>query len=188
MKARHTRRGKQYFAIYNTHTLTRWCKIKICLHKQTKASDPEERLVPSGHGDEQDESRDRVEPELCACFGGWLRLRCTSARLSGGRVLVSVLLSVVYVVGAPGSWCRGRGWGRVSGAGWVEGAGGLLGWINTVDTKGLGSRDLLFSSTLPSISLNPRPSPPPTFPPPSIPGSVSHFGWAGGIKGRYSRR
>lgn len=32
---------------------------------------------------------------------------------------------------------------------------GLFEWINTVDTKGLGSTDLLFSSTLPSISLNP---------------------------------
>lgn len=31
----------------------------------------------------------------------------------------------------------------------------MLGWINTVDTKGLGGRDLLFSSTLPSISFNP---------------------------------
>lgn len=37
----------------------------------------------------------------------------------------------------------------------VVGGLGMLGWINTVDTKGLGGRDLLFSSTLPSISLNP---------------------------------
>lgn len=39
----------------------------------------------------------------------------------------------------------------------MGGGGGLgtLKWINTVDTKGLGGRDLLFSSTLPSISLNP---------------------------------
>lgn len=51
---------------------------------------------------------------------------------------------------------------------------GLLGWINAVNTKGLGSRDLLFSSTLPSISLNPHPSPP-HFPPPSIPDAVLHF-------------
>lgn len=37
-----------------------------------------------------------------------------------------------------------------------EGGGlGTLGWINTVDTKGLGGRDLLFSPSLPSISLNP---------------------------------
>lgn len=37
----------------------------------------------------------------------------------------------------------------------VGGGLGLLGWINTIDTKGLASRDLLFSSNLPSISLNP---------------------------------
>lgn len=51
---------------------------------------------------------------------------------------------------------------------------GILRWINTVDTKGLGSRDLLFSSTVPSISLHSRPSSL-TFPPPSVAGSVSHF-------------
>lgn len=35
------RKEKQCFAISNTHTLTSWCKIKICLHKQTDASNPE---------------------------------------------------------------------------------------------------------------------------------------------------
>lgn len=43
----------------------------------------------------------------------------------------------------------------MSDEGWGGGGLGTLRWINTVDTKGLGGRDLLFSSTLPSISLNP---------------------------------
>lgn len=76
------------------------------------------------------------------------------------------------------------------GEGGVGGTGGSLGWINTVDTKGLGSRDLLFSSTLPSISLNPRPSPP-NFPPLPLSPVLSRTLRGGGgreIKGRYSRR
>lgn len=61
----------------------------------------------------------------------------------------------------PGLWCMNQGLregelfelvGRLM----VGGGGlGLLGWINTIDTKGLASRDLLFLSNLPSISLNP---------------------------------
>lgn len=193
MKARHTQRGKQYFAISNTHTLTRWCKIKICLHKQTKASDPEERLVPSGHGDEQDESRDTVEPELCACFWGRLRLRCTSAWMSGGRVLVSALLSVVYVVGAPGSWCRGRGWGRVSGAGWVK-----VGWgepgvrldgLTPSTQKDWGAEICCFHQPFPPFLLTPALLPL-TFPPSLYPRFCLALCGGGGreIKGRYSRR
>ena len=53
---------------------------------------------------------------------------------------------------AVGCLCVGSAWYMVQKReqregecyGWVEGPG-LLGWINTVDTKGLGSRDLLFS-------------------------------------------
>lgn len=102
--------------------------------------------------------------------------------------MVSVALWVVYVVGAPGIWCRSMGL-RDGEQSRGEG-GGLFRWINTVDTKGFGSRDLLFSSTLPSISLNPSlpPTPPPSphFPPPSIHGSVLHF--AEGKKGYWSGR
>lgn len=76
----------------------------------------------------------------------------------------------------------GSAWYVVQKQGLREGE--RCGWINTIDTKGLGSRDLLFSSTLPSISLNPRPSPP-HFPPPSIPGCLA---LCGGKKVCWSKR
>ena len=166
----HRKRGKTAFCNFqHKHTLKCRCKIKICLHtdKQSVQSRTE-ILLPVAT--EMNRMKAGTELSVSCVFvggggGGLLRLLCTSSRLSGGWVLVSVVLPVVYAVGLPGTWCRSRGWGRVSGAGRVAGLGFVEGWINTADTKGLGSRDLLFSSTLPSISLNPRPHYPPPPPP-----------------------
>lgn len=81
---------------------------------------------------------------------------CTSSRLSGG--------TSIGFSNTAGCLCTGSAWCTVHKQGLSEGEPrgwglGIFRWINTADTKGLGSRDLLFSSTLPSISLNPRPSP-----------------------------
>lgn len=136
----------------------------FCIEEQKQAMQCRD-LFPVATKDERDENKDRVEPKLHVCW--WVEV--------GGAATVTVVHPRLTVWGisigfssAVSCFSGEKAWSMVQNQGlregelfglvgrlMVGGGLGLLGWINTIDTKGLASRDLLFSSNLPSISLNP---------------------------------
>lgn len=120
-------------------------------------------LFPVATKDERDENKDRVEPELHVCWelGGAATATVVHPRLTVWGISIG-FSSAVSCFSGEKAWSMVQNQGlregelfELVGRLMVGGGLGLLGWINTIDTKGLASRDLLFSSNLPSISLNP---------------------------------
>ena len=118
----------------------------------------------------------KASPELklsCMFVRGLLWLGCTTACLSGGCVLVSAALSVVYWLGAPDMWFRSPGWGRVSTVdGWRDWVclDGLTPWTQ----KDYGAEICCFHQTFPLHLLTPALLPL-TSSPSSISNCVRHF-------------